>query len=128
MDLERMDSWLLSITVSLVKRTLFNSDIVQSLLRSQRETCSFGNPKGIRVLTCEWQGGWKTQYQGLGESEPKLRQSHKLRCDQWGAAEQYSPSLAADTQEKPSLSTGLALWLVAAENSLGTRNFLYCLE
>ena len=35
--------------------------------------------------------------------------------------------MVVDTQEKSSLSTGLALWLVAAENSFGTRNFLYCL-
>ena len=44
-----------------------------------------------------------------------------------GSSRAVFPSLAVDTQEKPSLPTGLALWLVAAENSLGTRNFLYCL-
>lgn len=37
------------------------------------------------------------------------------------------PPLVADTQEKSSLSTGLALRLVAAGDSLGTRDFLYCL-
>ena len=75
-------------------------------LGARGETCSFGSQER-NPCPDMWVAGWlETQHQGLGESEPKLRQSRKLRCNQWGAAEQYSLPWLQTHRKSPACPLG----------------------